>query len=365
MLNVIQVVEDLKIGGLERVIESLVLHADPEKFKMSVLCLSRGGVIADSLLSAGKEIDILGIENYHSPLSASRVVQWLKRKKADIVHTHGYPAGVLGRVAAIIAGSPCIVHHVHSTYCELNRRHHYIEKVLSRFSRRIICCSESVKHFVRDRENIAHDKLTVLYNGVAEPRSLDDRSSAELRSSLGIPESSRIVGCIASLTEHKGHRYLIESLRETENAVLLLVGNGPERESLEQYSFDLGIRSRVIFAGHTTDVYPYVDLMDIAVLASSDREGLGISLIEAMALSKPVIATAVGGLTEVVENGRTGILVKPKNSGSLATALHKLLASPHLRKGMGAGGRKRYEKMFSLNKMIKKLEDIYTDRNLS
>jgi glycosyltransferase involved in cell wall biosynthesis len=363
MLNVIQVVEDLKIGGLERVIENFVLHADTEEFSMSVLCLSKGGAIADALRTAGRDVDILDIRNYHSPLSVARVVQWLKKKKADIVHTHGYPAGVLGRVAAIIAGSPCIIHHVHSTYLELNRRHHSMEKLLSRFSRRIICCSESVKHFVRDRENIAHDKLTVLYNGVAEPRSMDRQSGAELRSTLGIPEGSPVVGCVASLTRHKGYRYLLEAFKETGDAVLLIIGDGPERKELEQLSRDLEISNRVIFAGHKMDVSPYVHIMDIAVLPSSEREGLGISIIEAMALSKPVIATAVGGLPEVVEDGRTGILVKPKHSSSLATALHKLLASPHLRKDMGARGKKRYEKMFSLHEMIKKLEDIYGDYN--
>jgi glycosyltransferase involved in cell wall biosynthesis len=359
MINIVLIVEDLKLGGMERVIENIALHSDTEKFAMSVLCLSRGGDIADKLLSAGRDIEILGIHSYHNPLNIARLVKWLRKKKVDIVHTHGYPAGVIGRVAAVIAGVPCIYHHVHSTYLELNRKHHYIEKVLSRFSRRIICCSEAVKNFVLEKENIAGDKLSVIYNGVPNSDSITDRDIAELRNSLGFPENTMIVGCVASLTEHKGHRYLLEAFRETENAALLIIGDGPGRKELEKLSLQLGITKRAVFTGHKMDVSPYIRLMDIAVLPSSEREGLGISMIEAMVFSKPVIATSVGGLTEVVEDGKTGILVEAKNSKAIASALTKLLSAPHLRRSMGVRGRKRYEKMFSLHDMINKLGNLY------
>jgi len=359
MVNIVLIVEDLKLGGMERVIENISLHSDTEKFVMSVLCLSRGGDIAEKLISAGRDIEILGIQGYHNPLNVARLVKWLRKKQVDIVHTHGYPAGVIGRVAAVIAGVPCIFHHVHSTYLELNRRHHYIEKVLSRFSRRIICCSEAVKSFVLEKEDIEGDKLSVIYNGVSNSDSIADRDIAALRNTLGFPEDTMIVGCVASLTAHKGHRYLLEAFRETENAALLIIGDGPGRKELERLSLELGITNRVVFTGHKIDVSPYIRLMDIAVLPSSEREGLGISMIEAMALSKPVIATSVGGLTEVVEDGKTGILVEAKSSKAIASALNKLSSAPHLRKSMGVRGRKRYEKMFSLDDMINKLGNLY------
>lgn len=359
MNNVVQIVEDLKLGGLERVIENIAMHSDSEKFRMSVLCLSRGGEIAEELIAAGMDVEVLGITGYHNPLSVVRVVKWLRKKKINIVHTHGYPAGVLGRVAAIIAGVPCIVHHVHSTYTDLSRRHHFTEKILSWFTRRIICCSEAVRRFVLEKEHIAKHKLTVIYNGVPEADQKDIENTAELKNTLGFPEDNIIVGCIASLTQHKGHRYLLEAFREIENASLLIVGDGPMGEELRKLSRELGISDRTVFTGHKMDVSPYVRLMDIAVLPSSEREGLGISVIEAMALSKPVIAAAVGGLPEVVEDGETGIIVEAKNSRALTSALDKLSAEPHLRETMGARGKERYEKMFSLNDMINKMEDLY------
>jgi glycosyltransferase involved in cell wall biosynthesis len=359
MHNVVQIVEDLKLGGLERVIENIAMHSDTDKFRMSVLCLSRSGVIAEKLIAAGMDVEVMGITGYHNPLSLLRVVKWLRKKKINIVHTHGYPAGVLGRVAAIIAGVPCIVHHVHSTYLDLKKRHHFTERILSWFSRRIICCSEAVRRFVLEKEHIAKHKLTVIYNGVPETDHIDAGDTAELRNTLGFQEHAIIVGCIASLTPHKGHRYLLEAIREIDNAGLLIVGDGPMGEELRRLSRELGISNRTVFTGHKMDVSPYVRLMDIAVLPSSEREGLGISVIEAMALSKPVIAAAVGGLPEVVADGETGIIVEAKNSSALTSALGRLSAEPHLRETMGAKGKERYEKMFSLNDMLNKMEDLY------
>ncbi len=359
MNNVVQIVEDLKLGGLERVIESIAMHSDTDKFRMSVLCLSSGGEIAEKLIAAGVDVEVMGINGYHNPLSVVRVVKWLRKKKIDIVHTHGYPAGVLGRISAIIAGVPCIVHHVHSTYLDLNKKHHFIENILSRFTHRIICCSEAVRSFVLEKEHIAEHKLTVIYNGVPETDYIDAGDTAGLKNALGFQEDNIIVGCIASLTPHKGHRYLLEAFREIDNAGLLIVGDGPMGEELRSLSRELGISGRTVFTGHKMDVSPYVRLMDIAVLPSSEREGLGISIIEAMALSKPVIASAVGGLPEVVADGETGIIVEAKNSRALTSALDRLAAEPDLRETMGARGKERYKKMFSLNDMLNKMEDLY------
>lgn len=359
MINIVQVVEDLKLGGLERVIENIAMHLAPERFKTHVLCLSRGGEIAERLIANGRDVEILGISNYHNPLNITKVANWFKQKKIDIVHTHGYPAGVLGRFAAIFTGVPCIFHHVHSTYFDLNKKHHAIENFLSRSSRKIICCSEAVREFVQEKENISEDKLTVIYNGITAPVNNDINEIFELRNSLGFHKDSFVVGCVASLNQHKGHRYLLEALREIDNTCLLIVGDGPMAEELKQYSFELGISERTVFAGHKMDVTPYIRLMDIVVLPSSEREGLGISIIEAMALSKPVIVTAIGGLPEVVADGETGIIVEAKNSKALASAISKLSTAPDLGKRMGAKGNERYNKIFSLNDMLSRMENLY------
>jgi len=359
MINVVHIVEDLNIGGVEKVIENILTSLDPRRFKTYVLCLSRGGEIADRLIENKREVAILNIKKYHNPLSIIKVAIWLKRKKIDIVHTHAYPAGVLGRMAAILAHVPCIFHHIHSTYVDLNRRNYFIERFLGRFTDKVICCSDAVKRFVLKKEGIPENKLIILYNGVPEPKPLSSAAINDLRTALGIPAEANIVGCVAALVLHKGHEYLLAAFQKLENANLLLIGDGPLRTKLEQQASMLGISERVTFAGSQIDVTPYMQVMDIVVLPSSEREGLGIALIEAMALSKPVVATNIGGVPEAVDDGRTGFLVVPKKSDVLAEAIERLLVSRSLIQHIGAQGRNRYLKMFTLEQMIQKIEKLY------
>jgi glycosyltransferase involved in cell wall biosynthesis len=326
-----------------------------------VLCLSGGGAIADKLVAHKKDVEILNIQSYHNPFSVLKVVIWLKRKKIDIIHTHGYPAGVLGRVASFFAGVPCIFHHVHSTYFNLNKRNHFIESFLGRFTKKVICCSEAVKRFVSENEGIPKDKLVVIYNGIPEPNILKASAGKGLRKSLDIPQKSSVIGCTASLTQHKGHSYLLEAIQKIDDVYLLLIGDGPLRRKLAGKASTLNIASRVIFAGSQIEATPYMHIMDIVVLSSAEREGLGISLIEAMALSKPVVATNIGGIPEVVDDGRTGILVSPRDSDELVNALHKLLMSTELMRDLGLQGRKRYIEMFTLHNMLRRIEELYEE----
>jgi glycosyltransferase involved in cell wall biosynthesis len=359
MIRVAHVVEDLKIGGIERIIEHIVMSLDAQRFEVTVLCLSGGGAIADKLLAHKKDVEVLNIKNFHNPFSVLKVVTWLKRKKINIVHTHGYPAGVLGRVASFFAGVPCIFHHVHSTYFNLNKRNYLIESFLCRFTKKVICCSEAVKRFVSEKEKIPKDKLVVIYNGIPEPETLEASAVKGLRKSLDIPLNSNVIGCIASLTQHKGHHYLLEALQKIDDVYLLLIGDGPLRKKLEAEIFKLGLSQRIIFLEYKMDVIPYIHLADLIVLPSSEREGLPVTIVEAMSLAKPVVATNIGGVPEVVNDGRTGILTKPKDSDALAHAIKKMVESPEVAHRMGKAGRDTYLTMFTLSHMLRRIEELY------
>ncbi len=359
MIRVAQVVEDLRTGGLERVIEQMAISLDPVKFEVSVLCLKAGGEIADQLEASKGNVEVLGIENFHSLAGLSKVRKWFRNRQIDVVHTHGYPAGVLGRLAAIFAGVPHLIHHVHSTYINLNRRNHLIEKFLSGFTYRVICCSKAVRRFVSEQEGIRSDRLMVIHNGVPDPKTEPAAELERLKSSLSIPTEARVIGCVASLVRHKGHRYLIEAASQIENVILVLVGDGPLREELEGLVAKLGIDGRVVFAGYQSDVTPYLQLMDVFILPSIEREGLGIAIIEAMALAKPVVASRLGGITEVVDDGRTGLLVPPGDSDALTAAIKRLLQSTNETDAMRSLARKRYLENFALKQMIGQIELLY------
>lgn len=360
MINVAQVTEDLKIGGLERVIENITMYLDPERFKVLVLCLSRGGEIAEKLIANGKDVEILGIKNYHSPLSLIKVARWLRQKRIDIVHTHGYPAGVFGRIAAIVARVPCIIHHVHSIH-SYTKRQLLIERLLSGFTDKVISCSCSVRDFIVKTAKVREDKTITIYNGVPLNWLSNNRDASEIRKMFNIPAVSPVVGVVGRLETIKGYKYLLEAAVTIEKAIgdihFLIVGDGPLRKELEDLSRTLKL-SHVIFTGRRTDVNRLLTAMDIFVLPSVS-EGLGIVIIEAMAAGLPVVATKIGGIPEIVSNGISGILVPPEDPDAIAKAIIGLLNDKERAKRMGAKGREIYNQQFTSELMVKRIEEIY------
>lgn len=362
-LSVIHLVEDLKTGGAERVIADIAEGLDRKRFEAQVWCVARGGETADELREKGVEVRILGIRSYHNPLNIIRLSSLLKKEKPDIVHTHGYFASVIGRLAAKKAAIPFIITHVHSTYREYKKRHILIERYLSRCTRKIICCSEAVKNFVTGHEKIKEDKTVVIYNGVDEERFAPVQDPLPARARFGIDRESPVVGTVSSLTPHKGQRFLIQAaakIRDTYPATsFLIVGDGPLRRSLEEQALRLNLQTSLIFTGARRDIPDLLSLMDIFVLPSSSREGLGIAIIEAMAMGKPTVATDIGGIPEVIQDGETGLLVRPGDSAALAKAIVELIDNPDRAKAMGKKGRRRFEQKFTRKTMLSKIEDLY------
>ena len=362
-LSVIHLVEDLKTGGAERVIADIVEGLDRKRFEARVWCVARGGETADELRENGIEVRILGIPSYHNPLNIIRLSGLLKKEKPDIVHTHGYFASVIGRLAAKKAGLPIIITHVHSTYWEYKKRHLLIERCLSRYTRKIVCCSEAVKNFVTGHEKIKKDKTVVIYNGVDEERFAPVQDPSPARARLGIDRESPVVGTVSSLTPHKGQGFLIQAaakIRDTYPATrFLIVGDGPLRRDLEEQALESDLQSSLIFTGTRRDIPDLLSLMDIFVLPSSSREGLGIAIIEAMAMGKPTVATNIGGIPEVIQDGETGLLVPPGDSAALAKAVIELVDNPDRAKAMGKKGRNRFTQKFTRKTMLSKIENLY------
>ncbi len=361
--RILQLVEDLKVGGAERVIAEMAKGLDREKFAVCVWCLARGGEIADELEESGIQTKILDIQNYHNPIQAIKFVRLLRKEGPDIIHCHGYFASVIGRIAAKLSGVPALISHVHSTYWNYRKRHILMERILSFLTHKIVCCSEAVKKFVTECEGIKPSKVMVIYNGVDEEKFFLRKNSSSLKTQLGIHPEDSVVGTISSLAPHKGQADLIRAapavFESFPHVRILIVGDGMLREKLENLTRDLKIQDRVIFAGTRTDAAQLLSLMDVFVLPSSSREGLGLAIIEAMACEKPVVATAVGGIPEVVLNGETGFLVPPRNPDALARAIGELLHNPQKAKEMGRRGRMRFEEKFTRKKMISEIEALY------
>jgi len=365
-INILHIVEDLKVGGLEKVLASIVQSLDKSKYDVQVWCLARGGDIAQTLIAKGTAVRILDMDSYYNPLQIVALARLMNKERFLVIHTHGYFASTFGRFAAILARIPVVITHVHSTYYDYGKRNLLVEKFLSYFTDMIICISQAVETFVTVNEGISKKKTCLIYNAVILPAHVDDdHHKQEMRNSLGIDAEAIVITVVASLTANKGHRILMEAFAQvfrTYPAVrLVIVGGGPLRIQLESDSRRLLIDKAVIFTGIRNDVFPLLQTSDIFVLPSQHREGLGIALIEAMAMNLPVIGTMVGGIPEVIMDGENGFLIPPGGSEQLASALKKLVEDPILRVRMGRRGRQLYEEKFTLARMMQQIEALYDD----
>lgn len=364
-IRIAHVVEDMGMGGIERIIENIFLMHDHECFEHSFLCLSRGGEIYERIRSKGGDADILGVRSYHSIISIAKVASWLKRKRIHIVHVHGHAAGFLGRIAAFIAGNIGVIYHVHTTPLDLQRRQHLKESLLSLITDRVICVSRSVRDYLLAKQIFVKRRLTVVYNGVRVPGAEGGSISFDNTLLDRTKECYPVIGIVASLTLNKGHASLFHALKEIlvnyPQAALLVVGDGPERDNLVKLAEALGVQSRVFFCGIQLNIFPYMQSMDIFVLPSIGREGLPCTIIEAMALGKPVVASNLHGIPEAVHEMVNGLLFTPGESKEMALSLLKLAGDRELSLTMGENGRRLYLAQFTFEQMMRNIEKLYLE----
>ena len=364
-VTVLHAVEDLKVGGMERVIASIVTRLNPARYASRVLCVTRGGAVADELSRKGVPVTVLGLDNYHRPGQLLSLYRWLRKNPCHILHSHGYFAGVFARIAGFPTGIPYIVTHVHSAYIDYKTRHRSMEKLLSFRTDRIICVSRTVQDWVVDAVGIDRGKTVVVYNGPGfDPEGWPDESvSLTRRRACGIQDGDTVFTIVASLTSNKGHHVLLESfsglLAAYPDATLLVVGDGPLRSELEDRARQMAINRKVIFTGLQTDVMAWLGISDVCLLPSQFREGLGLALIEAMAAGLPVIGTRIGGIPEVITDDENGLLVPPGNTEALTHAMMRMARDRDSRIRMGRRGREIYEEKFSLSGMIRNIEAVY------
>lgn len=359
-INVLHLVEDLKIGGLENIIATVVRGIDTKVFYTKAWCLCNGGDVYDYLRNQGFDTEILGMRSHRSIPFYINLCKKLRQNNIHIIHTHGFPAATIGRLAGFFSRVPVTICHAHTTRDHYSRKNLFIEKVLSLCTDRYICCSQAVADLMIRKEKIPSQKLDVIYNAVDEIKFNTLRQNAKKEKNIFV------VGCIASLSPHKGHRYLLEAAKTVKEKVntkvkFVFAGDGIEKDALTKYTKSLGLEDIVDFKGVVSDIPALLSKLDVVVLPSVVREGLGIALIEAMAAGKPVIGTALGGIPEVIEDKENGLLVPPKDSPALANAIISILSNDKMAQEMGNRGREIVKSKFSSHIMINKIENLYTE----
>jgi sugar transferase (PEP-CTERM/EpsH1 system associated) len=362
-VKVMQIVHDLDYGGMQRVVVDLCLHFDRAQFQMHACCLNGLGPNADELKQAGIPCFLVkknpGLD-YTLPIRLARL---FRKQRVQVVHTHGINPFFYGTLASILAGRPITIQTDHARgIFPVARREMASERILARFTDRIIAVSEGVKADLVRYEHIRPEKIQVIYNGIDGQKFRAPVDTRAKRNELGLPLHAVVVGVGVRLTEQKGITYLIQALAKLAPAHpdirLLIVGDGALRRKLEKLSEEVGVRGQVVFTGFRDDMGDILQAMDIYALPSL-WEGHPLVLLEAMAAGKPVVATDIPGSREVVVQGQTGMLVPPQDSEALAQALSLLVQDQTLRERMGREGSRAFEERFRVERMVTEYEGLY------
>jgi glycosyltransferase involved in cell wall biosynthesis len=292
----------------------------------------------------------------------------IRRERPDIVHTHTSKAGILGRLAARLAGVPRIIHtpHGHVFYGHFGRLSSAlflaIERRFARFTDRLVALTPAERQEHIDLGVVRADDIVTIHSGVDIDR-LETKAAdaAAQKAALGLDPTHRLVGFAGWLLPIKGPLHLLNAMRSVwkghPEATLVFVGKGELEGALRALASFAGCEERVKFLGWRDDLNEIMPLFDVFVLPSLN-EGMGRVLVEAMAAGRPIVASRVGGIPDLVLDGVNGLLVPARDESALAESISLLLDSPSLAERMGAMGRLRCRK-FGLSAMISKLDDLY------
>jgi glycosyltransferase involved in cell wall biosynthesis len=291
-------------------------------------------------------------------------------RRVEILHAHDFYAGLLGAAAARLAGVSVIACQRHMRLSD-RRVHEWGTRITHRLASRVLVNSEAIRDHLLAGGRVAPEKIVVIRNGlsdIAERAALDSdgraKQRAELLRELKLDADAKLIGLVARLEPVKGHRYFIEAASRIAaaepKAHFLLVGDGALRREIEEHAARLGVGDRTHLLGARSDAALIAAGFDVAVLASL-HEGLPNAVMEAMAAGAPVVATAVGGTTELVIDGATGFLAPPADAGGLAQRILDALRDPASSARMAEQGRRRVLSQFSMRRMIESVERLYEE----
>jgi len=304
---------------------------------------------------------------------AWQFARFLKQWRADLVHCHASVTGsILARFGAKMAGVPLISHvHIENKFSDLSwvrRLQVWLDNLSAYLTDEIVAISEHTRSSLIS-QGISSDKVRVIPNGISVSDEIDGKSVDWARTALGIEGEVPVVGTVARLCPVKGQREFILAakyvLNEFPNATFAIVGedlefDGSYRYELERFSGKLGLDGCLKFFGFQREAARLIYAFDIFVLPSW-IEGLPVTILEAMAAGKPVIATPVGGVPELVSEGETGLLVPPRSPEKLAEAIGYLLGNSNVARSMGMSGRERVVEYFSEQTMLNQVMTMYRE----
>ena len=362
-LFILYLIYGFRIGGAERHLLDLCKGLDRRKFRPEIIYFHRDEQMLSEYRQAGIPCTIFPVKGGELTLREIwRLSRVIKKLSPDVVHVHLFHASRFGTLAAFLAGSKRIVrtkHNVREPGRKPGKRDRLWRLFLPLILTRIVAVSRAIAKQIRTPY--------VIYNGIDtdyfDPKFIDPTTHAAYARDFGV-DGSPVIGIAARLTRQKGHPVLLKAFSQLvsdwPNAQLLIAGEGEELRTLEVLTHDLNLTEHVQFLGSIRNVREFLAVLDIFV-HPSHYEGLGIAVIEAMSMARPIVATNLDGLAELITDGVDGLLVEPNNPAALAAAMNRVLRDPALAEQLGRQARKRVVENFSLETMISKYEELYLE----
>jgi sugar transferase (PEP-CTERM/EpsH1 system associated) len=366
LLNVTHVVLSLDVGGLERNVVNQVREGQALGQRVSVVCLERPGVLAPRVEALGGEVVCLDKRPGLRLSLIGKLGRVFRRLRPDIVHTHQIPTLFYSGPAARCLGRARVVHTEHGLPAfESSVRARWLGRLSAACCSRFFCLTQEMARVVGRYWIAPRRKVRTIRNGIETARYGEPGGDpAALRRALGIPGGATVIGTVGRLAEIKRYDLLIRSFarlkRECPNAHLLLVGDGPQEPDLRQLVGGLGVGDCVHFAGYRTNVHEYLHAMDCFALTSSS-EGTPQAVLEASVARLPVVASRVGGLPEVIDHGRTGVLFPPGDEDALTRELLGVIQDKERAGRLGEAASLRVQSLYGIGRMAREYHDHYVE----
>ncbi|MGH7148031.1 MAG: glycosyltransferase [Nitrospiraceae bacterium] len=354
-------------AGGETYLLLLARHLNRKRFRL-IVASPEPGALVENLKAEGIETHVIDMDPLGSIAPLLRLRNFLREKQVDILQSHGARGNFYARVAGRLAAIHPIISTVHNSLYDYpiswGKRGLYLacDRLTASLADCTLCVAESHRQELIKRYGLVPNKVVTIPNGVDLNRFQPAHRDRSLRRELNLREGVPLLGIIGRLTSQKGHVYLLRALpmllEKFPEVRCLVVGDGEMREDLQRLAAELGLTDQCLFIGVRHDMPEVLSAIDVLVI-SSLSEGLPYVALEGMAMAKPIVATAVNGVPELIQDGVTGRLVPREDPDALARAIGEILADPSTAAALGRAARRKVEQDYSVERWIQRLESLY------
>jgi len=358
-IKIAYIIGTLQIGGAEKQLYLLIKNLDRKIFEPFLIALRSGRMEED--FKKITTLYILQKKFKFDILIFFRLMKILKKEKPQILHTFMFTSNTWGRLAGILCRVSFIIASERSADLWKKWYHILIDKILFKFTDKIVCNSEEVRKIYFNKIDGKEEKFEVIYNGIEIEKYEKLKENPELKNELKIKNEKIILtgGRLSFEKNLETFLHIAKNVKKEFSEVkFIIVGEGEEKEKLLKLTDKLDLKNDVIFTGYRDDLAELIKISDIVVLISL-WEGMPNLIIEGMLCKKPVICTEIGGGREIIKDGETGFLVNPKDINEIINKILILLNNPEICKGFGEKGYNYVKEKFSLEKMVKSYEELY------